>query len=69
MMAAERRQPRTAPREVREALASDRAAEVAAFYRGLRANGVPAAAAQGITETYTDALLAGDDLPPEAWRL
>jgi hypothetical protein len=59
---------RTHSRDQRCALAEDAAAECAAFYRGLRAQKVPASAATGMAEAYTAGVVARDDEPPEAWQ-
>jgi hypothetical protein len=54
-------------REQREAEATDLACQVAAFYKTLRARGVPSAPAQAATEAYVEGLLAGE-VPPEPWQ-
>lgn len=57
---------RTHEREQRDAWAVDIAATIAAFYKELRRCGVPAGAAQAISEAFTTATL--EDGPPEVWQ-
>lgn len=54
--------------EQREAAAADLAGEIAAFYKRLRARGVPPGAAQAITESYTAGVVDREDSPPEPWQ-
>jgi hypothetical protein len=58
---------RVGRRDQREAEAVDHAHAVATFYKALRARGVPAAAAQAITEAYVAATF-GDEPWREAWK-
>ena len=59
---------RTHSRDQRCALADDAAAEVAAFYRRLRAEKIPAAAATAMSEAYVAGVVARDDEPREPWQ-
>jgi hypothetical protein len=59
---------RTHSRDQRCALAEDAACEVAAFWRRLRAEKVPPAAATAMAEAYTAGVVARDDDPPEPWQ-
>lgn len=56
--------PTLAPHPERATRGESDAAQVAAFYKALRARGVPAGAAQAVTEAYVVGLMEREPAPP-----